>query len=741
MLYDKLSYNIFSSNIPEVAFDSLPAESQNKVIEQYLQAVNQESHTDSSGNTIVHEIIHQHSDKLFRIVFRDGCPLLNTPNAAGNTPLLDAIISDDERLLVELLKRDVSESINYPNKKGITPLLVAVSKGNLRQVKLLLKHGARLLVDLPEGSNFISPLHLAAMLEDSAVFKLLLKHGAEDLIAQKDFRGLTPFQRAIISKRVETVKLMLEVMPELANTLNEPDSFGITHLQRAARSGKEMMSLLLAHCNEKELKVNPKISFLAEDLNDCIVDGVDPQNIPIDQVAFPLTVAQNFCNVMVRLKDGNILKISNADGKQVRKILLEKKFGAHEEKYNVLTMFLNPNHGFLRLECDNCNEGKSYNENRGFYPLHGTCIVGSMAGKTISVAGEVLYGTYSYIPPTIISAGLEVAFFPFSKRHGVIGNEDESELHSDVANELKIEFYVDDRQAKAALKTIQEAATSCSGDYYASCIFSPVGDNCIDFMQRVFKNAGGHGDFASYLNDRHLRHERTHSYAFIRSRGLESYFDLHGYGPMAQQIYQTIAPVMPSKLSYFTSSKSIQPIHNALVLKPSVDQGASEEESDAGHDVSQAYHFNLSESIMLGAVLVKVATDTYHFAIDVWGKVVGEKATPKERSDWLSDQNKKFQLLMNKLEYIGNKIDSLLMIRDYMGSILEEDVSQSRSEYKQLWDEYIDLQFDGFELEKEMNDIRRSGTLPTKNHLAKLEKRIAKLLEDTTDLAKRLEES
>ena len=332
-----------------------------------------ELNVDSSGDTIVHDAIRLHDYKLFKAIFKGGIPYVNTANTKGTTPLLEAAANGDYDIVNELLKSGADPSINIPNQDGITPIHAAVASGNTKLVKLLLSHGAVESINIP-NSKKVSPLHTAISKKDDKMIQLLLRHQAIESINLKDFKQLTPFQRAIIGGRVSAVQQMLAKNPHLAAEINKPDQHGVTHLQRAARSGNmEMMSLLIAHMVEEDIQVNPEASFPLSEAEACEMPSEIQQlkSVPIDQVAFPLTIAQNSCNVMIRMADSKILRVRNADAKEVRDLLMERKYGSEwksDQGTNVLTMYLSPGHGFMRLECQNCDDGKPYNMNRGFWP-------------------------------------------------------------------------------------------------------------------------------------------------------------------------------------------------------------------------------------------------------------------------------------------------------------------------------------------------------------------------------------
>jgi Ankyrin repeats (3 copies) len=638
------------------------------------------------------------------------------------------------------------------DKKGITPLLAAVDAANPTLVKQLLDHDAVSSVNTLDDRK-MSPLHVAATLEDSFFVKILLEHGAEESISIKDFRGLTPFQRSIIAGRVQAAQMMLKAKPELAKTINQPDEFGITDVQRAGRSGNvEMMNLLLSLLGDEQIKVDAKAFFTQEELEDCL--AVNKENfletLPINDVAFPLTIAQNYCNTMIGLKNGKILKIRNADALEVRAALLEKKYGpgAYDtQDLNVLTLYMNPMHAYLRLECRNCDGGKPYNENRGFYPLHGTGIISSLgadAGSGVTGFG-MGYGMQAFIVPSAVG-GLQVAKFPFVIRRGVVGNEDISESFADVNNLLKIKFYLDDQQAKSALKRIQKTESACNDPYNPTCVFSPAGKNCVDFMLKIFKSAGGRGDFASYFADNQLSSGRTQLYAFMRSRGVGM--------PLVGKIINEFSPIIGLEKDYFFKSF---PPSNLIVDR--IENPSSVREIDLPQEVFPQiapgkdpenclppYPLYFAHSLMLGAVAVKVAFDAHRFVTVLWGKIVGEKVSREEFSQWRETQESLLTDAMNMLDFIGAEIDSRLVELDELIDNVKKEIlfdnpefgilyhtddkstldalKAERSGLSKLWNDYIDLQFDGMELEEELDLLKGIRGLPTKTHLADLEKRI-----------------
>lgn len=857
VLYDRINFKK-----QPIFFDSLPEMNQTQLIDQYTQAATQgikELNDAPSHDSIVHEVVHLHSDKLFRLVFRQGCPHLNTPNAEGNTPLLEAVAANDEALVIALLSGDIEASINYPNLKGITPLFAAVDSGNPRIVELLLKHGAAASVNMLDKRK-MSPLHSAATLKDGSIVALLLEYGAKESLSVKDFRGLTPFQRAVLTGRLSAVKMMLKAEPELSKTINHPDSFGVTNLHRAARSGNpEMVRLLRYYLGNEKIKLNSDASFTDEELGDCLAVHTTNvlEGISIDDVSFPLAIAQNQCSVMIGLKNGKILKIPNGDAVRLRAALLDKKYGlgaAANEGLNILTLYMNPGHGYLRMECEKCDDGKPFNENQGFWgaarklPQNGqvpkkpeksgkgqvnptedsihvpdfitkrNLVMGGIASVGIAalqnypgvltagvsleaglylvandlttvldisnkikgVVGVLTFGSYTgntkrYVGRDILPA-IRRNYMMLHKQIGDSGNEDISEGQSDENNFLKIMFYVNNTQAKAALEAMRKKIDSCRENPVDGCVYYVLDRNCVDFMQDIYQSAGGQGDFARFLTDQQLSHghvtlspsnlqaHRAHNYAFVRSRGMEHYLK-YGFGETLNKMSHFFTPLTGWNLNYRSLPNPFvkyanSNFFNSRLIKttdlPSValmHHGTAE----ARQPIYQSY---IHDDALLGIVLIKTAINAYNFVKDTWGKIFGERVTAEEWTDWQNGQEYSLRISLDRLHSIGSDIDEafvaidneideikekVLLYNDPMASVLlysmEDKLSlelmqKARSGISKLWNQYIDLQFEGIELEDELNRLKIDGRLPTKTHLANLEKRIETLFCDCTSLVR-----
>jgi hypothetical protein len=141
-----------------------------------------------------------------------------------------------------------------------------------------------------------------------------------------------------------------------------------------------------------------------------------------------------------------------------------------------------------------------------------------------------------------------------------------------------------------------------------------------------------------------------------------------------------------------------------------------------------------------------VAFDAHRFVTVLWGKIVGEKVSREEFSQWRETQESLLTDAMNMLDFIGAEIDSRLVELDELIDNVKKEIlfdnpefgilyhtddkstldalKAERSGLSKLWNDYIDLQFDGMELEEELDLLKGIRGLPTKTHLADLEKRI-----------------
>lgn len=603
---------------------------------------------DRAGNTIVHEVVKLDNKDLFNIVFEDGCPLINKANNEGNTPLYETVLRGNVEFAKELLNRGAVDSINVANRRGFTPLYAAVSRGDPVLVQLLLEAGAQTKRKFGESQK--SLLQFASTLKDSTITKLLLKHGMKDQVLVKDTRyesgswtkvpGHTPLQRAIVAGLTDNVAAMLEDNPEAVKSLNIPEN-GVTPLMWAARSGNvELVSLLLKKITDQNIITSREGFFTEQDLEACQAEALkNLDSLPIQSIAFPLIIAQNNCNVMIGLNNGKIIKLPNADAKQIKDFILEKKYGTNRgnEAANVLTLYLSPGHGFLRLECGSCDDDKPYKMTKGLYPT-GRLVqttndaptktnnappeeanmiftIVNQIGSGINTLVESIDSDRKHISKTIeeTSKKLEEAKKKYEMykneaksaysqltqdQYGNLIDDTEYEYSSDQTNALKIMFYLDDEQAKTALSTINDVKFSCSQNPEKSCYYNAVNRNCVDVANEVFTSVGGQGYFADFFSNDQLNYGHLESpsrlwefkavnWGYIQSRGIP-YYLASGVYQGINNIFNNIVPrfypvndlfakSFPTNFKFQTLDETISQIHveDISETSPTVDNESS----------------------------------------------------------------------------------------------------------------------------------------------------------------------
>jgi Ankyrin repeats (3 copies) len=659
-----------------------------------------------------------YTNRYVRIVYQTGSSL-DAPYLFGNTILHQALRAKDFALVEDLLKnQNVIASVNFACQ-GMTPLMIAVEMEEESMVELLLKYGADHSINKENPNSLKTALHLAATSKNSNIVRLLLKYGAADSISLKDKKEYTPFQRAIIVGNEDSVKAMLEYRPELAKQLNRPDFYGVTDIQRAARSGNiETVSLLLKYKIEEEIKVDKEASFTAGDLQACQMEATSLDHIPVDQIEFPLVIAQNFCSVMLRLTNGEIWKIPNANAQEVRQYIMEKRFGDqavdHMEK-NMLTLYLSPGHGFLRLECRNCDQGKSHNQNYGFYPTGSFLQERKANPKDKGAWHDVIFNL------------VDVYENLFKDQKGSVQREDWYENDSDSRNSLKITFYVDDKQAKAALNTIQEVSDSCKKEPEKSCVYNAVKRNCVSFVQEVYRSVGGRGDFAElftgeqmnyghFLTPSRLYEFKAVSYAYVKSR-------------LFPEPQETIQNIYQNHLGNEKSAAS------AVLSTP---QPQSQPLQSIG----------IGSAVLLGFVLPVAATRAFDYLSWLWSRQ-GEAVSKEDFNQWnakkrmigqaLSDDLVELKGVFTEMRSFLDSETAFIKTREKVDGAALYVNEMEQAKWRKLEQKRIDLLCDWITLKSEIKELRKKGSLPSKSYLNRLDGMISQLSARSANLMHEVE--
>lgn len=109
----------------------------------------------------------------------------------SNTPLMQAVASENLELVQILLESDIKAGINdFYDSAEITPLILAIEKQNLDLIKILLENGAKDALNspvkvldatvTPSVCVIKTPLKCAIDSGNLEIIKLLIENGASD---------------------------------------------------------------------------------------------------------------------------------------------------------------------------------------------------------------------------------------------------------------------------------------------------------------------------------------------------------------------------------------------------------------------------------------------------------------------------------------------------------------------------------------------------------------------------------
>lgn len=701
---------------------------------------------DNQGNTPLHVACAQKNIVMVRLLLDCGAGVsLNEPNSSKITPFGMALKTLDVPFIESLMKvqnfNAVEEIRNLPDKEKV--LKEAVLQDNSSFLKYFIEKG--------EGIEFLSlfvtktetVLHFAAKSKSEAILAYLTDRHAPLFTTVQDERRLTPMQVAIVDGDVELVKNILESFPDYGLKLNHPDSYQVSDMQRAIRSGNiEMKSLLQKYLIDEQIRANEEASVPDSEAEACqtLSEIEHLAAVSIEDFAFPLTILQNNCNAMIRLSDGNILRVRNTDAKKARDIIMERKYGSEwvsDKGANVLTMYLSPGHGFLRLECRNCNNGRPYNMDRGFYPT----------GRRLGA--EVPNLIFNIEQPT-----------EFSDQIGNIQREEWYENDSLTKNSLKIMMYVDDKAAQSALGQIKDVEYSCVGNPENACRYNFLKRNCVDFVQEVFEKAGGAGDFVDYFTEEQLGYLplphriwefKAVGYGFIRSRGVIKYL----VGAAPAKIVNTVQWLG----STFGLAERNVPASNTFVHikqlrlqaptqpKQETPRNESQEEPKSTTTSADSQEFPLQlpdpiDTVRVAVTIGYIAKNALGYLSHLYTLTVGEKAEPTEVFKFLSKVKFRLDDLEELEDWLNFELGESYQKIEDIEAIEESEVSLNQLEEAQkhlkamtaLSDRQIDLYAEGLEIKIQLKRLKKSKVTPTKKFISQLEQRVKNLKQNTNKL-------
>lgn len=131
--------------------------------------------TDKDNNNILHLAIQKGKRDVIDWILTNNKVNVNSQNNQGNTPLIEAILNNDDITVSNLLK-EKSLEINKQDNNGYTGLIHAVNTDNEYLIKTLLNHNAKMEI---EDNNGNRALTIAVWQNKRTLVRLLIDNGAK----------------------------------------------------------------------------------------------------------------------------------------------------------------------------------------------------------------------------------------------------------------------------------------------------------------------------------------------------------------------------------------------------------------------------------------------------------------------------------------------------------------------------------------------------------------------------------
>jgi ankyrin repeat protein len=157
---------------------------------------------DKQGNSILHYGAQWGLDTAIPLIIQKGIAP-ETPNAAGEAPLFDAVKIDSPSTIRAFL--GAGAAISVRDSLGNTPLHAAVRGNARRAAETLINAGADLNAQALNGK---APLHDTARLGLSGMTELLIRRRAD--LERRDVEGNTPLMEAILAGQYGASAVLIE---------------------------------------------------------------------------------------------------------------------------------------------------------------------------------------------------------------------------------------------------------------------------------------------------------------------------------------------------------------------------------------------------------------------------------------------------------------------------------------------------------------------------------------------------
>ena len=456
-----------------------------------------------------------------REALANGADVNDVSRYSGETPLLRAIDREDMDIISMLIGKGAD--VNYANSYGgETPLLRAVSLQNIGIIEMLIKHGVD--VDYPNKLGRTPLMRAFFSTESIDAMVMLIKAGAD----------IRPFAESI-SDPLYSYDLMI-VCVKLAGLV---------------RAGEfEVLNKLIEHgVFKKILNTDVGLSYFSNYFcESCLQESDSLENIDLSLIhAEPLIVAQNYCDTLIRLKDGSILKVRGVSAKDVYAYLQERLSISEEsaKPYATLNVYLNPGHAFFEVK------GEGFRKLLGFYPNEEagsileddyrteSAVLASISAVTFSAVYSMInlyleFSSYrhnrylSLALPAAVSTAASAALYRASlnglpaidHKLGSVQGEGDARAESIKKDHAMDSFVLNKAQTEKVLDYIKTVQDGCEAHDYDHCTYHFITRNCLTLTQEVFHAAGFEGSPFDFFAEEQLNYTASSFESFYDTKAL-----------------------------------------------------------------------------------------------------------------------------------------------------------------------------------------------------------------------------
>lgn len=381
---------------------------------------------------------------------------------------------------VDFSKLDFSSSIFFVSDTYV--LLCNTDKSKLE-----------FLAEMGVDFNKLGSYDVSKLVADNDIGKLqfLAKVGIDFKL---DARTLNSQQ--VYSLLVNTAQPNLDFLVSQGFDFSELDIKKIDFTKLARDNKFQAFQNVKKYIGEDKIQIASPVGLSSYIKESCFAESDILNKIDVDKIAYPPTVAQNYCNVIIKQQDSNHLVVRGHEAQEVYDYLVNKKGESSTTTTHVFDVYVNPDHVFFSLD------GKS----EGFYPKGESDSDKGFAyyyAGAVSVIFETLpiFNAFLSIVGSLFSECGNKYMLSFNYKIGAVKDDSPAKEESDRNNYSKASFILSSDQAEKLQVYIDTVKKDCEADNDDHCIYHFSARNDKFFVQDVFRETGLNDVYVDYFVD------------------------------------------------------------------------------------------------------------------------------------------------------------------------------------------------------------------------------------------------